>query len=119
MPIKFELEDDDVAAFRVTGKLQLEEFATAQQKCEDIIKRVGHIKILVLTENFEGWEESEGWGDWSFASRNDPYIKKIAIVVDEKWKDLIYLFSGKDLRPVPIEIFKPEKELQARKWLGQ
>lgn len=118
MPVKYELDGDDVAVFRVTGKLQLNEFTTAQQKCEDIINRVGYVKILVITNNFEGWEESGGWGDWSFAYKNDPYIKKIAIITSDEWEDLIYLFSGKDLRSVPIELFEPDKELQARKWLG-
>lgn len=119
MPVKYELEGDDIVVFRITGKLKLTEFLSAQQKTEAVIQRLGHVKILILTENFEGWEQSEGWGDWSFADKNDPFIKKIAIVADDKWKDLITLFTGKDLRSVPIELFEPSNIPQARQWLDK
>ncbi len=119
MSINFELEDKDIAVFRVAGKLRLSEFEVAQQKCEKIINEVGHVKILVITNNFEGWEKSKGWGDWSFADKNDPYIKKIAIVGDEKWKDLAIIFSGKGLRPVAIEYFESSKENNAREWISK
>ena len=119
MSIKFELEGDDVAVFCITGKLRLDEFQAAQRKCEEIINKVGQVKILAITSNFEGWEKSEGWGDWSFADKNDPYIKKIAIVGDEQWKDLAIAFSGKGLRPVEIEYFETGKENNARTWISE
>ena len=117
MSIKFELENDDVAVFRVSGKLLLDEFQVAQRKCEEIINKVGHVNILVITSNFKGWEKSEGWGDWSFADKNDPYIKKIAIVGEKQWEDLTIIFSGKGLRPVEIEYFDSGQEADARRWL--
>lgn len=119
MPVEYELEGDDTVVFIITGELNFEEFLSAQQKTEAVIQRLGHVKILILTENFKGWKQSEGWGDWSFADKNDPFIKKIAIVADEKWKDLITLFTGKDLRSVPIELYEPSNEPQARQWLGK
>lgn len=117
MPINFELENTDIAVFRISGKLRLDEFQAAQRKCEEIIKNIGHVKILAITKNFEGWEKAEGWGDWSFADKNDPYIKKIAIVGEEQWRDLVYIFSGKGFRPVAIEYFESGKEKNARTWL--
>ena len=100
MPVNYELEGGDTAIFSVTGQLKLNEFVEAQKKCETVIERIGYVKMLILTENFQGWEQSEEWGDWSFADKNDPFIKKIAIVAKEEWKDLITLFTGKGLRPL-------------------
>lgn len=117
MPVKYELESSDIAVFRVSGILKFDEFAAAQQECKSIINRVGHVKMLILTDGFEGWENSEHWGDWSFSEENDPFIEKIAIIAEEKWKDLLILFSGKGLRPVSIELFDPKNETQARVWL--
>jgi len=80
MSIEFEQGNNDIAVFRVSGVLKKNEFDGAQCKIEEVIKKTGHVQILILTENFEGWERSEGWGDWSFAERNDSYIDKIAVV---------------------------------------
>ena len=118
MPIKFEVQDDDVIVFRISGELKIDEFHAVQLQCEEIIKKIGHVKFLVITENFQGWERAEGWGDWSFAERNDPYIEKIAVVGDLKWKDSVLAFTAKGLRPVSIEYFDSEEETNARQWLN-
>ena len=113
MPITFESEDGDVAVFRVSGRLKEAELDRAQHQCEAMIKKVGDIKFLVLIEHFAGWDKAEGWEDMSFADRNDPYIKKMAIVGDAKWRDLAFMFT---VRPVPIEYFEPDQEATAREW---
>jgi hypothetical protein len=118
MPIEFEIESGDLAVFRVSGRLGKVELDRAQRKCEEMIKKVGRVKILVLTKNFAGWERAEGWDDTSFADRNDPYIEKMAIVGVAKWQDLTYAFTGRGLRPVPIQYFEPDQEGAARQWLG-
>ncbi|MCZ6564718.1 MAG: STAS/SEC14 domain-containing protein [Gammaproteobacteria bacterium] len=105
MSIEFEQGNNDVAVFRVSGVLKKNEFEGAQCKIEEVIKKTGHMQILIITENFEGWEHSGDWGDWSFAERNDSYIDKIAVVGDEKWRDSVFAFTGKGFRPVAIEYF--------------
>jgi hypothetical protein len=55
----------------------------------------------------------------SFPERNDPYIEKIAIVGDPQWQDLVYAFTLKGLRPVPIEYFSTDEEFRARQWLKE
>ncbi len=117
MPIEFELENNHVIIFHVSGTLKKAEFDDAQHQCEEIINKTGHVKFLILTENFEGWERSEGWGDWSFAERNDSFIDKIAVVGDAKWRDSIFAFTGKGFRPVAIEYFDAGQEATARQWL--
>ena len=118
MPIEFEIESYGLAVLRISGKLKKGELDRAQSECEEMIKKVGHVKILILATNFAGWERTEGWGDTSFADRNDPYIERIAIVGVAKWRDLVYAFTGRGLRPVPIQYFEPDQESVARQWLG-
>jgi hypothetical protein len=117
MPIEFEFEGGGLAVARISGKLQKVELDRAQRECEEMIKKIGRVKILVLTTNFAGWERAEGWDDTSFADRNDPYIEKIAVVGGAKWRDLVYAFTGRGLRPVPIQYFEPDQEGAARQWL--
>ena len=118
MPIDFRIQDSDVIVLRVSGELKIDEFQDTQLQCEEIIKTIGRVKLLVITENFQGWERAEGWEDWSFAERNDPYIDKIAIVGDPKWKDLVFAFTAKGLRPVSIEYFDSDQETKAWQWLN-
>lgn len=117
MPIRWQLEQDEVAVFRVSEKLDKDELEQVQSECETAIQKIGNIKILVILENFSGWKKAEGWEDTSFASRNDAYIDKMAIVGDSEWRDLAYAFTLKGLRPVPIEYFNATQETEARAWL--
>ena len=117
MSIKWKLEDGGLASFKVSGKLGLDEYLQIQSDIESIIQKVGQIKVLVLLKDFEGWEKTKGWEETSGTDRIDPYIRKFAIVGDEKWRDLVTLFTLKGLRPVPIEYFGSEHENDARQWL--
>jgi hypothetical protein len=117
MAIQFAVEKGDLGVFRVSRHLSVAELEQAQEECEAVIKKEGQIKILVVLENFAGWEKAKGWEDVSFPQRNDPYIKKMAIVGDAEWRDLVYAFTGKGLRKVPIEYFDVNQEKSARQWL--
>lgn len=119
MPLEWTFESDHMATINVSGQLGKNEFDQIQADLEPIIHKVGYIKILVLLKNFTGWESAEGWEDTSFSDRNDPYIKKLAIVGDEKWRDLTTVFTLKGLRPVPIEYFESNDEEKARQWLNK
>ena len=118
MPIELKLEENNLALFQVTGQLGKNEYYQIQSDLEPIIQKLGHIRILVILKNFTGWESAEGWEDTSFSDRNDAYIKKFAIVGDEKWRDLTTIFTLKGLRPVPIEYFTADDEDKARQWLN-
>ncbi len=116
MPVEFSVKDGNIALIRVTGKLEKTEFDEAQQGIASLIRAMNKIKMLIITQDFEGWEKSEEWTDTSSIDLNDPFIEKIAIVGDPKWKDLILLFTMKDLRSVPIEFFNTE--VSAQDWLN-
>ena len=117
MSVTWGVERDNVGVFRISGQLRQTELASAQHECETLIRKFGHVKILIVLEDFEGWERAEGWEDMSFTERNDPFIQKVAIVGDAKWRDLVYAFAGKGFRPVPIQYFEADQQATARQWL--
>ena len=47
----------------------------------------------------------------------DKLIEKIAIVGEKKWEELAMIFTGKGVRPIPIEFFTPAELPKARVWL--
>ena len=119
MAIEFELEEtSNIVLINISKKLSIEGLKNIQGQCEAAIKAVGNIKLLVVLNDFQGWEKVKGWEDMGFSEKNDTYIDKFAIVGDkERWKDLAYAFTAKGLRPVPIEFFGGAEVSIARKWL--
>jgi hypothetical protein len=106
-----------VLTMKVSGKLTQAELAAVQKAAGEIISKEGRLRILVLTENFAGWERGE-WGDFSFQAEHDASIERMAIVGDRKWEDLALMFTAKGLRKFPIEYFEPARLAAARAWLA-
>ena len=118
MPIEWSIKDDNLIELIVTGQLVYTEFQDMQGQFESVIKDKGKCRVLVLLKDFGGWDANKGWEDSSTTERTDPYIEKFAIVGDEKWRDMVEVFTLKGLRPIPIEYFSEDKEQQAREWLA-
>ena len=52
--------------WKISGQLQQPDFLAAQKFALDIIRQQGHIRILVIAEDFKGWAKAGDWGDLSF-----------------------------------------------------
>lgn len=111
-------EAGTVLTARVSGKLTQAELVKLQKSAAETIRRQGKVRILVIAENFQGWEKGGNWDDDSFQSEHDPHIEKMAIVGDSKWEDLALIFVAKGLRSFPIEFFPPADLARARAWLA-
>ena len=119
MAIEWKIEDGNLVVCHVSGELGKAEYDDMLSNLESVIQETGEVRILVLLQDFAGWEKAEGWEDTSATDRNDAYLKKFAIVGDEKWRDLVALFTLQGMRPVPIEYFGPGEEQTARQWLSE
>lgn len=102
---------------RVSGRLTQRELTNAQAETARIIGASGRIRILVLAQDFAGWEKGGSWGDFSFQTAHDDDIERMAIVGKEEWRELSLVFAAKGLRPFPIEYFTPDRLAEARTWL--
>lgn len=106
-----------IITVKISGKLRQTELAAMEKTAVEIFRQHGKVRILILAEEFKGWEQGGDWGDLSFMRENDQHMEKIAIVGDAKWKDLSLIFTGKNYRECPVEYFQPEEVSQARAWL--
>ncbi len=100
---------------KLTGKLTPAEQQEYQRRLVESIGHEGHTDVLVLAQDFQGWEKGD-WSDVSFQAQYDQHVGKMAIVGDKKWTDLAILFTGKGLRRVQIEMFSNPEE--ARAWIA-
>ena len=108
---------DGLATMRISGMLAPQELAALQNAVAPLIREHGHVRFLILVEDFHGWQQGEDWSDVSFME-NDPFIEKMAIVGDRRWEELAGVFTAKMIRPFPIEYFGAGELELARAWLA-
>src|SRR5205809_189932 len=114
-----EQHPDRLLLLRLAGELKKSEFDAVQAEFVQKIAGSGPVKLLVLLENFTGWERSEAWGDtdFFFEHRND--FLKIAVVGNPSWGAQVLAFTGAGLRKGPVQFFPGTAESEARAWLAE
>ena len=118
MSANLEQSNDRLLVLRVGGELKKSELDAAKSEFVEKIAGAGTVKLLVLLENFTGWERGEQWGDtdFFFSRRND--FQKIAAVGNPRWEAQVLAFTGAGLRKGPVKFFPETGESEARSWLA-
>ncbi|MEN8261432.1 MAG: STAS/SEC14 domain-containing protein [Pseudomonadota bacterium] len=118
MSTTIERETGNVYVIKVSGRLVKADMERFQGIAKAEIRKIAKIKMLIITENFSGWERGVEWGDVSFMIEHDADIEKIAIVGEEKWRSEMLMFLGAGLRSAPVEFFTLTEVEMARAWLN-
>ena len=87
---------------KVSGTLTQPELASMQSAAASVISAGGKWCLLVMAENFKGWERGGTWNDFTF-TENDASIERMAIVGDRRWEDMTLLFTASDLPGLATE----------------
>jgi len=118
MGVSGEREPSGLYVIRISGVFTNDQRKALEAAGRAEIDRRSKIKILLLADGFAGWGKEGDWGDIRFMLEYDPYMEKIAVVADEKWRDpfLMYLAAGH--RKAAVEFFSQGQEKKAREWLG-
>jgi hypothetical protein len=119
MPIELHHEHDNVFRIEVRAMLRQREFEGCQEQVLHEASRVGPVRLLFVLNGFEGWDSQDNWRDLSFFVRHGDAIERIAIVGEERWRDLALMFAAADLRRAPVEYFGEQDLIAARSWLTQ
>ncbi|OHB45751.1 MAG: hypothetical protein A2178_01025 [Planctomycetes bacterium GWC2_49_10] len=118
MAMTVEEESGNVRVIRVNGLLKKSELDAVQVAEAKKLAYYSRVKLLIIVENFEGWEGGVNWGDMSFYAEHGDKITKIAIVGDPKREADLMMFMGAGIRPSPLKFFPPQQLEQAQKWLA-
>ena len=111
-------EEGNLRVLRITGLLKKSELDAVQAAEAKQWTSATRVKLLVIVENFQGWEHDVDWGDVSFLVTQGDRIEKIAIVGDPKQEVDFLIFAGSGFRRAPVKFFPPSQLVQARAWLG-
>jgi hypothetical protein len=107
MSVQIEYEPNDVCVLRISGVLKQSEFRTEQNALARKIDSGSKPRLLVILENFEGWERGANWNDLDFLLSRSGNIAKIAIVAERRWETLALAFAGAGVRRAPVRFFLP------------
>src|SRR3954466_6869587 len=110
MPIALHHEDGNTYRRQISGLLRRADFGRSEDDLRRELARVRTAKLLCVLKDFQGWEPDAAWHDIGFYASHGDAITRIAIVGDERWRDLAMMFASADLRPAPVEFF-PEHDL--------
>ncbi|MGH7937638.1 MAG: STAS/SEC14 domain-containing protein [Bryobacteraceae bacterium] len=118
MPLELKYDADDICELRIGGVLKRDEFAAAQAELAGKIDAGAKPRLLVIGENFEGWERGADWNDLDFLFSHSGEIARIAVVADPRWEVHALAFAGAGVRRAPVKFFPPNELAQARTWLA-
>ena len=119
MPIQIERQPNDVHVLRISGILKRSEFGAEERALARHIDSGLNPRLLVILENFEGWEGGADWNDLDFYISHGRKISKIAIVAERRWEPLALAFAGAGVRRTPVKFFLPNELDLARRWLPE
>jgi len=111
---------DGIVSIRIAGTLDGRAISELQMRIGVATQQHGRLRILLRAEDFEGWGAGVDWDDLSFQDFQntfDPYLERVAVIIDDRWQAAAVAFLGGDLRPFPIECFAPSDLKRALAWL--
>ncbi len=117
MPCTISRDSTGVLCARISGTMSVADLRRLQDAGLDVIKQGVKLRLLVLLEDFRGWERSGDWATAGLLPEQDRDIQKIAIVGDEQWRDQACAFVARGLRSFEIEYFASSARAEAGRWL--
>jgi hypothetical protein len=119
MGATIEHDSSNLVIVRFTGRVKASEWQAAQKRALELFKTKNKpLSLLVIAEDFSGWESGGNWENTAFQGESDEAVARMAIVSEARWKDPILLFAGKGLRGFEIEHFPPSEIGPAQSWLA-
>jgi hypothetical protein len=118
MSLTMEQEQDNVFRLDLQGRLSKGDFDRCQERLESEISRAGAVRLLIVLDEFSGWDPGAPWNDLSFYMKHGDAIERIAIVGPNRWRSHMLMFAGADLRKSPVQYFLPGTVAEARVWLA-
>jgi hypothetical protein len=119
MPAQIQQQSNDTYVLRISGTLKRSEFGAEQTALARQIDTGSKPRLLVILENFEGWERRADWDDLDFMISHGGKISRIALVAEPRWETLALAFAGAGVRRAPVKFFPPNELDQARSWLAE
>jgi len=117
MPLQVTEEiQGNVLEVHVTGKLERQDYEKFVPDTERLIKQYGKIRVLMVMDDFHGWDAGALWEDIKWDAKHFNDVERVAIVGERKWQEWLATMCKPFTRGV-VRYFDHEKLAEARAWV--
>jgi hypothetical protein len=107
-----------IIGFKFSGKLHDEDYRIFVPAIEAAIQANGPVRLLILLEDFHGWDLRAAWDDFKFDVKHFKDVERIAMVGDKKWEQWITALA-KPFTAATVMYFDRAQLDDAWKWIEQ
>jgi SpoIIAA-like len=110
--------DEDILAFKLSGKLHDEDYKKFVPAIDAAVAKHGKVRLLAQFHDFHGWDAKALWDDIKFSTTHCTKIDRIALVGEKKWEQ----WMAKVCKPftmAKIEYFDAAEAGEAMEWLQE
>ena len=111
-----ELDEGKLIQVDLTGKLSSEDYEHFVPLVEQKIQQFGKVKMLVVLQDFHGWDASALWDDIKFDAKHFRDIERLALVGDSRWEKGMAVFC-KPFTSAKVKYFDISELAAAREWV--
>ncbi len=116
MPLTVKTLGSNVLWVKGSGKFSKEDYQHFAPEVEQLISKVGKIRILFEMQDFHGWDADALWEDIKFDVKHFSDIERLAMVGDKKWEEWMAKFC-KPFTTATIRYFDVARTEEAQKWI--
>ena len=113
-----EIADGKIIEVELTGKLSKEAYEQFVPLTEQRIQQYGKVRMLVVLNDFHGWDAGALWEDTKFDVKHFNDIERLALVGESKWEKGMATFC-RPFTTAKIEYFDLAQLDDARRWIQE
>jgi hypothetical protein len=113
-----EENDGKILIVRASGKLTKADYEQLMPEIDRLIQLYGTLHMLIDMTAFQGWQVEALWEEIKFGVAHFADIKRLAIVGDKRWQEVLALFA-KPFTKATIHYFDHTDTSEARQWLDE
>lgn len=110
------LEEGDLIEVRVSGTLTPDDYDKLIPAWERMIARQGRMRMLLVMEDFHGWDLGAAWDDLHFGVTHASKVERIAVVGEQAWQKWM-IKLGKFFAPETLKYFDARERAEAERWV--
>jgi nucleotide-binding universal stress UspA family protein len=112
------VHQNNIFAYRVTGRLSHADYQGFLPQIEELITRHGRISLYIELERFRGWDLQAAQDDFHFGVQHRNDFKRIALVGDATWERWMALMARPFMKG-EIRFFPLDSAQDAWDWLRE
>ena len=101
---------------QLSGKLTKEAYEQFLPATEAKIEEFGKVRMLVILNDFHGWDAGALWADTKFGLKHFNHIERLAIVGETKWEKGMATFC-RPFTTAEIKYFDQADIADAQTWI--